>query len=212
MQERQQLTVAEVARWLDTNYFAHKIPPSQNPPNSPSQIYAESLLGVKQRRWEKYEGGLSGGIAEHLFKHVLTFLSPDGYSVEMTNLELDSLGCDILIRKDREIIGGIDLKSGKSSYKNSHDSRITDFPVITLLMEHLGVEEVFSSIRRGHLPDLETTMYERMTSKNGIEMLKQLQRKTEDKRISLPKGEFSKYLCRIAMRAHQVQQDAHEGI
>src|SRR5260221_11399248 len=102
--ERNNLTVSEVAGWLDTNYFAHKIPPSQNPLSSPAKIYAESLLGVKQRRWEKYEGGLSGGIAEHLFKHVLTFLSPDRYTVELTNLELDSLGCDILISKEREVI------------------------------------------------------------------------------------------------------------
>lgn len=190
----------QLASWLDTAYFASKEPRKHGSfCTSPGEAYANGLFIENNKSRIGYESSLSGYLAESLFSTVLADLSPQEYTISLSGKESDeNNGCDIFVAQNGEVVGGISLKSGMSCYKRRSASRIKEFPVINVLMEHLGAKELVSLLQAGKLPNLQDLARQRLYGPEGHAMREQLRDQLLAHRSSLPEGIFKAYLGSVA--------------
>lgn len=204
----QEQDAPKLALWLDNVYFASKEPIRRGAlTTSPAGLYAEGLFADNQRRREGYENSLSGYLAEPMFAALLTFLSPGGYMVVPAGKERDeNNGCDVVVIKENHVIGGFNVKSGRSAYEKRSPSRIKEFPVMSILMEHLGAKELVASLQAGQLPDVEALMSQRLYGPEGSQMREQLRDQIIRHSGSIPQGPFREYLGEVALRVVSLQR------
>lgn len=202
--EREQIFyhVPQLASYLDRVYFASKEPLRRGACTTrPAELYAEGLFVDNKRSREGYENSLSGYLAEPLFVTLLRELSPQGFLANTSGKDRDdNNGCDVEVIQNGETIGGFSVKSGEASYARRKSSRIKEFPVVTVLMQHVGAKELVASLQAGELPDPEELVRNKLYSAEGREMREQLYNQLIKHLSSVPQGPFRDYLVQVAQR------------